>query len=650
MAHELKMIFSAQDKITSTVRKITREVEKLNRAMEQSTQTAARFNNAMNRQSSGMNRVTNTINRNTTTINNNTSSIVHNTTVINNNAAAASRATGSFNGLRNTLLGVAGAYLSVQGASKLFNATIGSAMKLEASTVAIDAIFNDKAASKAYMDMVKNMSVDSPVLSQSEMLSSSKGLIGMTKDVKELGKAWSIVEKLMVLAPEQGTQGAAFALKEMWQGDNVSMQEQFGLNKTDLNRIKKLGVSDQITEINKLLGTMGITDKAVERMGATSAAAWNGVQERFESFMQVVGSDGNTTLGAFFKRLNGYFDDSNAIPFANKLGSALDATLNFGIKAVESIGKVRDAINSVKSKAAELKNIFATDGASGLVGAILGENAQSKFDSFVGWLNGMYQKMKPGLASFMDMSQKAWTVISDVITNGWTYIKPVIDGLLMGLNFLGSVFATVFNTVIAPAFNFVVQLFSTLWSVAKPVLQLLGIALKSTFGILQIVWDTVLGPFVNFLLTGVKNAFDTFSDALSIVGGWFNKLSGWISTAYGHVSNFADMLKKVKVPDWLSSIGGGTMKFVNKMIPGNYHGISNVPYDGYTTRLHKNERVLTAQENKEYSEGKGGSGGGVVINIPKIADVVNASNPQDVDELLYKMAKVIEKEALQLGL
>lgn len=47
-----------------------------------------------------------------------------------------------------------------------------------------------------------------------------------------------------------------------------------------------------------------------------------------------------------------------------------------------------------------------------------------------------------------------------------------------------------------------------------------------------------------------------------------------------------------KYNEWRNSGGGW----------GHYNGLNNVPYDGYQAVLHKGERVLTAEENKNYKE------------------------------------------------
>lgn len=52
----------------------------------------------------------------------------------------------------------------------------------------------------------------------------------------------------------------------------------------------------------------------------------------------------------------------------------------------------------------------------------------------------------------------------------------------------------------------------------------------------------------------------------------------------------------------------------------HYNGLSYVPYDGYNARLHKGERVLTAKENKQYTQDKAGASGNITVNVPLEVD------------------------------
>ena len=58
----------------------------------------------------------------------------------------------------------------------------------------------------------------------------------------------------------------------------------------------------------------------------------------------------------------------------------------------------------------------------------------------------------------------------------------------------------------------------------------------------------------------------------------------------------------------------------------HYHGLSRVPYDGYTAKLHKGERVLSADEAEEQDRG---GGGGIVINVQNL----NVRKESDIDAI-----------------
>ncbi|MFJ7665326.1 phage tail tape measure protein [Lysinibacillus sp. NPDC097162] len=739
MAVNLTAVFRVRDQGTSRLRQITQMMNRMNQTSRTTSQSMTAAQTATNRLGNAVSTTSNRMGGFAARV-----SRLH---------VSSSGLSASLGGMQSTLIGLAGAYLTAQGAAKAFDATIGAAARYQQSEVAVKAIFNDDDKSDAYLKLVDKMAIDSPLLNSTEMLASSKGLVAMTKSVDELGKAWSIIEKLMVLDPTQGTDGAAFALKEMFQGDSLSMVERFGLSKKDLNRIKKLAIPQQLAEITKLLDGMGITQKTVEAMGSTTLGYWSQIGERVEKFLRQVGSLGNSKLGDTLGKIVDAFDNADldgiAAKLDEKLASIVDKAIAFGkfvwkwkepiayvagaitaalgafavvgviaalanpvgliaagiaaaavgVKALYDnsetfrgiigsiIGKVKSLVGAfktggtsglidailppdiakkvntvvggIKSKISDLMSAFKTGGVGGLFDEIFGEGSfakvKAKFEEVKAYVTEKVTQFSSVFGRLKGAFTQIWTTISSIISNLWTVIQPYLSGLWNLLQILGDVAVIVFNNVIAPAISLIAQLFSTLWTIVQPIINGLAKGFELLTTVIKWLWDNALCPLVEFILTGVKGAFDILSGALAGVQGWFETLSGWISTVYSNIKDFIGFIGNAKLPDWaVNGIRTG-VNFIGNVAglggdkggkKSHYSGLDSVPYDGYSARLHKGERVLTARENKEYFEGNGGSStSGVVIT----GNNFTVREDADIEKIAYSLAKLIERQAMQVG-
>ncbi|KPN89530.1 hypothetical protein [Lysinibacillus sp. ZYM-1] len=321
--------------------------------------------------------------------------------------------------------------------------------------------------------------------------------------------------------------------------------------------------------------------------------------------------------------------------------------------------KINGIITGIKSKISELMMAFNEGGVGGVFDKIFGEGSfdslKTKFEEVKSYITEKIAQFQPIFEQLVDAFSTAWDTVSDILTSAWDIIEPILSGLWDWIQIVGDIAMMVFDNVISPAISFLAQLFSTLWSIAKPILLALSIAWEALSAVIKWVWDNVLAPLVDFILTGVKNAFDNFSGALAIVQGWFETLSGWVSTAYGHVKDFIGFIGKAKMPSWITNGISAGVNFVGDLIgagegkkggkKSHYSGLDSVPYDGYSARLHKNEKILTAQEAKAYDEGQGGTGGGVVIT----GNNFTVREDADIEKIAYGLAKLIEEARFQRG-
>ena len=280
MAVNLTAIFRVRDQGTARLRRITQMMNRMTQTSHTAAQGMNHYRDANGRLHDSLGRFVAETNRA------NTSTGLF-ATRVNGLRVGTNGLSASIGGMQSALIGLAGAYLGANGAAKLLNATIGEAAKFEQSKAIIQAAFQDDNATKQYMKMVDKMAIDSPLLNSGDMFAGSKGLLTLTKDMKQLGTAWKLVERLIASDPTKSIDDAIRGLRELSSGDTISLREVFNLDKNILNDVKGGSFEEQLAGIDKALNKMNITQNTVEAMGSTTLGRFNSLKERVGTFSAI---------------------------------------------------------------------------------------------------------------------------------------------------------------------------------------------------------------------------------------------------------------------------------------------------------------------------------------------------------------------------
>ncbi|WP_235318534.1 MULTISPECIES: phage tail protein [Lysinibacillus] len=707
------------------MRRLTQLMERMNRTSRTTSESMSRAQSATNRLGGAVSSASNRMGGFATRV---TSLRV-----------GADGVSASLRGMQSALIGLAGAYVGANGAAKLLNLTIGAAANYEQNAMAISGMFGDDKQAKKYLQMVEKAAIDSPVLNSTDMMTNSKAFIGISKNLDELKQVWGLVERIQALSGVD-TQQAAFSTKELMQGDYVSMYEAVGLDKKELQKITKMdGMSAKMAGLDKLLTKMGVDDEMVNNMANTTKGLWSQIEEKSQTFFRNMGTESNTKLGDFLRRINKMFDGLDTTSISNKLGGMLAkatdkaialydifvkwrtqiayvagaigtfvaalavvgtisalanpiALIAMGIAAAvvgfkalyDNSEMFRGAIDGIVGKVKSLWSAFKTGGTGGLISALFPPDIANQINSIVDGIkakiSGLMTAFKTGgfkgvlemlispeaisaiVTRFTTLKEQFISVfmsiveyVLPIIQTFWSYVQPILSALWDALKIVADVAMLAWNNILAPAIVFVMKAFKLLWSFAGPMFELLGAAIGAAFKVLRLVWDTIVGPFVAFLAGGFTQAFGAASEIVDALSPVFQKVGGWISKAAGYLREFTSILGKVKIPDWIGNIGSGAVSWAKKLIPGggnskpdgsHYHGLDNVRYDGYRAVLHKGEAVLNRQDAEAYRNGQAGGGSSMpTINIAKM----EVRKDSDIDEIAFKLAKLIGEKAMQVG-
>lgn len=294
------------------------------------------------------------------------------------------------------------------------------------------------------------------------------------------------------------------------------------------------------------------------------------------SIHQLVGLIGPliSELGPIFTALTG------------PIGIAIAAIAGMFIAYQTNLFGIRDLVNSVLS--------FITD---------LWEsnflNIQDYFSLF--WnnittiLNAAIAIFKEIVSVFMAVFTGDWQAAWDGIKNIFSIIWDTIIQLLK--NFIESIIIFITNTgprmlqAARDLFNKAKDGFTEVWNqIIEWFSQVVNDPVGTVLGIGQAMFDAGKNIF-NMLWDGMKSIWDSIT-------GWVDDSVEWLLDKVKFWKDKANDIKKAqrKVEEAEDDDDDG---------PDGSHrnGLDYVPYDGYRAELHKGERVLTAEEAKNYNRG-----------------------------------------------
>lgn len=419
-------------------------------------------------------------------------------------------------------------------------------------------------------------------------------------DVNQLGEAFKYV------APLAGSMGYSIEDLSLALGIMANAGIKASQGGTSLRRTL-LNLSDPTDDVAGAMKELGISmfnpdgsakslyDLMVELRGAMKGLT---DEEKAQYAATIAGATGLSGLLAIVDASDKSFND-----LAKAINNSDDAALNM----------YDTMTNNLKGTLDELMSALEALGIS------LGELLAPIITDIVRTLQGWVEKLNS-----LDETQKKQIIQIALVVAA---IGPLI--LIVGKLF--TAISTVISVVKLLSANPIILLVA---AIAAAIGGLVGTIITNwdkTKSATENVWNGIklfVTNIVNGLLNFIEKLFPGFKEAGAklFTGLWdglksvWTKITNWVSNG---VKTLAELLNP---KNWFSDDGDTSSEYGRSFAAG----LDNVPYDGYKATLHKGERVLTAQENKNYNAGKtAGTGNTYNFYSPKAIDVAQAKRMLD---------------------
>ena len=384
-----------------------------------------------------------------------------------------------------------------------------------------------------------------------------------------------------------GVQGSLVALQEMLSGDMISLQRRFEIGGAAIDRIKDAGKNSpeaMVEQLIKELEKMGVTDEALTKVQESTKSKLDRVQETLVDFFT------NPTTGIFASFLEPFE------PAIDRVIEFLETGGGIVSKGFDMDGNM-ESITLLDSIIANFRMVL---GKIGEIGVKLGESFMTGFVAQVDW-------------------SALWDATSGLLDTVSTYFTPAFEILAGWVNDTFIPWLEDMNKILQDE------------NVRQGILDFIT-------GLTEVATNSLK------MVKTIAEKMPTIADSVKAVASFVSTVQGIVDKVATGIQNALSLLtsgefgknRETKQNAIKQSTAKGSVK---KAV-----GMPYVPKDDYPVLLHKGERVLTAQQNRNYSNGEGGT-----INIPKLADTIVIREDMDIDIVANRLAKKLRTNMMTFG-
>lgn len=244
---------------------------------------------------------------------------------------------GNMNGFVSKVGNLLKTYLGFQAAKKGITETIGGAMELQQQLFTMQGIMGNSDVATAYFDNLQKKANES-VFSFEDFAQNARNFMQFTKNTDTLDSLANLSERLALVDPTQGLQGAGFALKEMMSGDGTSLKERFGFGKADIEILKaSKDMGDFLTQFDTLLSKKGFTEDMLAQYNQSAAAQFDNLGSNITTGLAQAGDNALEALNPLITKINQAFGNGSFDSFFNALSNGLTIFAAVTIQAANGI-------------------------------------------------------------------------------------------------------------------------------------------------------------------------------------------------------------------------------------------------------------------------------------------------------------------------